>query len=179
MPARLLLLLLLPLLTAGCLPKGVDIPMAYTTRANASPESLPCAKRKLAALGFQFVEEPDLDDEASATRVTRRGTQTRLQEVVRLELSGEGNRRVLELTLGISRGRGALEPDATPLSIGSLSAPSRQSINEVDDVMARCQRSPLSGGHLAKAPALRTASGFTTNPPQRKIPWLLHTRVQI
>lgn len=142
-------LALLVLLIAGCFPRGVDVPVAYTTRARAGTESLSCAKRELTDLGFQFREERAQDDKATGTRVSRRGTQTRLLEVALLELSGEGDRRILKLTLGVIRGRGSLAPDATPLAVGSLSAPSRQSIREVDEVMARCQRSPMSGGEGA------------------------------
>ena len=95
-------------------------------------------------LGFAFVEEPDTR-QARGRRVTRRGTQTRSQEVVRLHLSGDGDAQVLELAIGIATGRGALEPDALPMGLGTLSSPSLlQSINEADDVMARCQASPVS-----------------------------------
>ena len=41
-------------------------------------------------------------------------------EFVRLELSGEGNRQVLELTIGMTNRRSILEPEALPLEIGSL-----------------------------------------------------------
>lgn len=136
-------LVLLVLMTTACLPRVLQVPVAYRMRANASSESLRCAEREFAELGFAFAEEPDTRL-ALGRRVTRRGTQTRNQEVVRLELSGDDDAQVLLLTLGIATGSGALEPDALPMAVGSLKSPSRQSIKEADDIMARCQASPLS-----------------------------------
>ena len=143
MPPTRAWLPLLALMTPACFPRGIQIPVAYRIRADASSESLPCAKREFVELGFAFVEEPDTR-QARGRRVTRRGTQTRSQEVVRLHLSGDGDALVLELAIGIATGRGALEPDAMPMGLGTLSSPSLQSINEADDVMARCQASPVS-----------------------------------
>lgn len=136
-------LVLLALMTAACLPRGLQVPVAYRMRANASSESLPCAKREFAELGFAFVEDPDTL-KAFGRRMTGRGTRTTNQEILRLELSEDGDAHVLLLTLGIATGRGALEPDALPMAVGSLKSPSRQSIKEADDIMARCQASPLS-----------------------------------
>ena len=143
MPTTRAWLPLLALMTTACFPRGIQVPVAYRIRADAGSESLPCAKREFAELGFTFVEEPDTR-KALGRRVTGRGTRTTSQEILRLELSEDGDAQVLELTLGIATGRGALEPDALPMAFGSLTSPSRQSINEADDVMARCQASPLS-----------------------------------
>lgn len=142
MPPTRAWLPLLAIMTAACFPRGIQVPVAYRIRADASSESLPCAKRELADLGFAFVEGPD-SRQVLGRRVTRRGTQTRRQEVVRLEISGDGDVQVLELALGIATGRGALEPDALPMAVGSLTSPSRRSMEEADEVMARCQASPL------------------------------------
>lgn len=133
---------LLAIITTACFPRGLQVPVAYRIRADASPESLPCAKREFVELGFAFFGEPN-PREALGRRVTRRGTRTRRQEVVRLEISGDGDARVLDLAIGIATGRGALEPDALPMAVGSLTSPSRQSMEEADDVMARCQASPF------------------------------------
>ena len=136
-------LTLVALIASACVPRALQLPMPYTTRADADAETLPCAKTALVDLGFVFEEGPDAA-RALGRRVTRRGTRDRAQEVVRLELSGKDDRRVLELEIGINNGRGAPDPGTTPKSILSLTSPSRQTIAEVDAIMARCQGSPLS-----------------------------------
>jgi len=142
MPSTRAWLPLLALMMTACLPRSVQVPVAYRVRADANSESLPCAKREFAELGFAFTGGPDTV-KVIGQRVTRRGTRTRNQEVVRLELSGDEDARVLELAIGIATGRGALSPDALPMPIGGLASPSSRTKKEADDIMARCQASPL------------------------------------
>lgn len=142
MPAQLALVVLL---ATGCVQRVLQVPMPYRTRADAGPTTLSCATTELTDLGFAFTEEPDAGN-ARGQRVTGRGSRPNSLEFVRLELSGEGDRQILELTIGVTNRRSVLEPDALPLEIGNVMSPSRQSINEVDALMARCQRPPFSGG---------------------------------
>lgn len=135
--------LLAAMVTVGCFPRGVDVPVAYSVRANADNRSLPCAKERLTDLGFRFDPEYERDDGAVATRVTRRGSRVPLQELLRLNLVGEDDRPVLLLELGVNRGRAVFDPKGKLFNLANLGAPSRHSIDEVDEVMARCQRSPL------------------------------------
>lgn len=58
MPTTRVWIPLLALLTAACIPPGVQVSVPYRIRADASSHSLPCAKREFADLGFIFVEEP-------------------------------------------------------------------------------------------------------------------------
>lgn len=143
MPPTRAWLPLLVLMTTACVLRSVQVPVAYRVRADANSESLPCAKREFVELGFAFAGGPDTV-KIIGRRVTRRGTRTRNQEVVRLELSGDEDARVLELAIGIATGRGALSPDALPMEIGGLTSPSNRTKKEADDIMARCQGSPLS-----------------------------------
>ena len=120
---------LLALMTTACMPRGVNVTVPYRIRANASLESLPCAKRKFAELGFAFVEEADTR-QALGQRMTSRGTRTNNQEVVRLYLPGDGDAQVLELTLGIATGPGAMGPGAMAMELLTLTFPSPQSKKE-------------------------------------------------
>ncbi len=139
-PAKLALVVLL---ATGCVQRVLQVPVPYRVRADAGPATLSCARMELTDLGFVFTEEPAARN-ALGQRGTGRGSRENALEFVRLELSGEGNRQVLQLTIGTTNRRSILEPDALPLEIGSLASPSRQSIEEVDELMARCQRPPFS-----------------------------------
>ena len=136
----------LALLTTACAsPRGFQVPVPYTVRAPAGAESMLCTKTALADLGFVFAEEADAD-KALGHRV-RRG-----QEVARIELTEEDNHRVIELSIGITTDSSPLRSDSPRLDEGRvtiayggiLSSPSRRTIAEADNVMARCQGSPLS-----------------------------------
>lgn len=146
MTARRLLgaLALSVLASTGCAQRFLQVPVPYKTKAEAGPDTWACTVTGLGGLGFVFTEEPEAGD-ALGRRVTARGTGRNHIEFVRLKLMGdEDDERILEVSLGISTRRTALEPDAT-LAIGSLESPSRQSIQELDELMARCQRSPVFG----------------------------------
>jgi len=156
-PAKLALVVLL---ATGCVQRVLQVPVPYRTRADAGPETLSCATTVLTDLGFVFPEETDAGN-ALGRRVTGRGSRRNLLEFVRLKLSGEGNRQILDLTIGVTNRRSAVEPDALPLEIGSLMSPSRQSIDEVDALMARCQRPPFSGGTGRLSLVPRVDGGIT------------------
>ncbi len=137
-------LVVMVLVVAGCAQRFLQVPIPYKTKADAGPETWSCVTMGLADLGFVFSEGLDPED-SLGRRVTARGSGRNHLEFVRLKLSEEDDGQVLEMSLGISTRRTALDPDS-PLAIGSLGSPSRQSIGEVDALMARCQRSPIFGG---------------------------------
>lgn len=134
-------LIFVALASAGCSQRFLQLPVPYKTQAVAGPDTFSCATTGLTGLGFVFVRESTADD-AQARRVTARGSGRNHLEYARLKLLEKDGEQLLEVSLGISTRRTALDPDS-PLAFGSLASPSRQSISEIDALIARCQRSPI------------------------------------
>ncbi len=139
-----------PMMTA-CYPRGLNVPVPYTTRANGDLKSISCAKERFVQLGFEFYGDQQDGRDLMGVRNSRRsanqptrGVRELAHEIVRLELKDGGEREVLEVTLGLSRRPDLTVPDADHAIDLWLESPSRSSIGEVDEVARECQQPPFT-----------------------------------